>query len=49
MEREKEVYDKLVEIKDLIETKFVGEERAIIKTCKEYFDELDSEVLNNGS
>ena len=49
MEREKKIYNKLVEIKDIINTEFVGEERAIIKTCKEYLDELDSEVLHNGS
>lgn len=49
MEKEKKIYDKLVEIKGIINKEFVGKERAIIKACKEYFDELDSEVLNNGS
>jgi hypothetical protein len=48
MDRTKKVYEKLNEIKTIVETEFVGEERAIIKACLSYFDELNSEVLKNG-
>ena len=36
----KEIHSKLTEITNLINTKFVGQENAIITTCINYFEEL---------